>query len=163
MSSSCYALWAINSPSACMQYSSYLVCRCWSSSCFCRRLVVSLSSASSLWVCRYCASFLLASSSASFSWRFRERILWVIWRTDHRLSDHLVSVHDIKTFATFAQFVNPLCGSISQQFTIQIRPIRKGKRVRGKFVSMIILKKKKVHKRKSNIHPNSGWIPESKN
>lgn len=56
----------------------YLLCRCWSSSCLCSRLLVSRSSASSLWVWRHCASFLLASSSTSFSWRFSERILWFI-------------------------------------------------------------------------------------
>ncbi|TNN78920.1 hypothetical protein EYF80_010846 [Liparis tanakae] len=61
----------------------HLQSRCWSSSCLCSRLLVSLSSASSLWVWRYCVSFRLASSSASFSWRFRERILWVIW-ANHR-------------------------------------------------------------------------------
>lgn len=58
----------------------YLFCRCWSSSCLCSRLLVSLSSVSSLWRWRYCASFLVASSSASFSCRFRLRILWVICR-----------------------------------------------------------------------------------
>lgn len=62
----------------------YLVCRCCSRSCLCSRALVSLSSASSLCVWRDCVSFLLASSSASFSWRFRDRILWVIWRIDHR-------------------------------------------------------------------------------
>lgn len=62
----------------------YFVCR--SSSCLCRRPLVSRSSASSLWVWRYWASFLLVSSSASLSCRFRERILWVIWRTDRHMS-----------------------------------------------------------------------------